>query len=277
MIIDAHLHVWSDDADRYPFNPPASPTEKASVEYLIENMDAAGVEKAVIVQPIHYLYDNRYVADCLRRYPGKFDAICLVDPSSPDAPDQLQRLVQEQGFGGMRLHMGRQESPGAHAGADRDPLWRRAEELDVCFIVLGSVRNLPEIEPIIARFPGVKVVIDHLGGPSMEGAPSFPSLENLLRLARFPRVFVKISNMNRLSREEFPHRDTFSIVRRVYDAFGPQRLMWGTDFPHVMRETGYTPALEMVRVHLDFFTEEDREWLFSRTALDVWKFGAPSG
>ena len=74
--------------------------EGAPVELLNETMAEAGVDKAVIVQPIYYRYDNRYTAECLRRFPGKFAAIGLVDRQAPDAPDQLERLVREDGFRG---------------------------------------------------------------------------------------------------------------------------------------------------------------------------------
>ena len=107
MIIDAHLHVWSDDFERYPFAEGIDKKEGASVELLNETMEEAGVDKAVIVQPAYYLYDNRYVAECLRRFPGKFAAIGLMDRHAPDAPDQLQRLVEEDGFAGLRIHLSR--------------------------------------------------------------------------------------------------------------------------------------------------------------------------
>lgn len=270
MIIDSHLHVWSDDATPYPFHQP--PRRPGSVELLIDTMTDAGVEKAVIVQPINYLYDNRYVADCLKRYPGRFAAVGLVNPHAPDAPDQLERLVREDGFGGMRLHLAREEDPSVLAAPERDPLWRRSEELGTCFIVLGQASMLPALEPIIARFPGVPVVIDHLGKVTVDEAYPQPELGNLLHLAKLPNVYVKVSNMNGMSQEPYPHADTFSIVRQVYDAFGPKRLMWGTDFPYVLDSCGYVPALNLVKEHLDFLSGDDKEWILGKTAASLWKF-----
>ena len=111
MIIDAHLHVWSGDFGSFPFAEGVEEKEGAPVELLNAAMEEAGVDKAVIVQPVYYLYDNRYVAECLRRFPGKFAAIGLVDRHAPDAPDQLQRLVEEHGFGGLRIHLSRPDDP----------------------------------------------------------------------------------------------------------------------------------------------------------------------
>jgi predicted TIM-barrel fold metal-dependent hydrolase len=277
VIIDSHLHVWSDDESRYPFGEVSRPAsgDGASVELLNEHMAKAGVDKAVIVQPIHYLYDNRYVAECLARFPGRFAAVALVDPTDAEAPDNLEELVLEKGFGGMRLHLSRQADPAALAALDQDRLWRRVEELNVCLIVLGKAAELPALEPIVGRFPGVNVVLDHLGGPPVGEEPPHPLLGNVLRMAKYPNVYVKVSNMNRLSRLPYPHRDTHDMVRRIYDAFGPERLMWGTDFPHVLAAGGYLPALELTRDELGFLNDDDKEWLFSRTVRKVWKFLEP--
>ena len=272
MIIDTHLHVWSEDAERYPFAEGRTQVGGGSVELLNQTMDEVGVDKAVIVQPIYYLFDNRYVADCLRRFPGRFAAVGLVDPKAPDAVDRLEKLVREDGFGGLRIHSSRLDHPSEWAAPDQDPLWRRSEELGTCFIVHGPAANLPHLEPIIGRFPEVPVVLDHIGGaPTDEEAP-FPLLSHVLDLARFPKVYVKFTPQAHKSALPFPHADTFPAFRRIYDAFGPQRLMWGTNFPGVMKGVGYGPALEMFRDHVDFLTDDDKAWLFHRTALQVWSF-----
>jgi len=272
VIIDTHLHVWSDDSERYPFAEGRTQVGGGSVELLNQTMDEVGVDKAVIVQPIYYLFDNRYVADCLRRFPGRFAAIGLVDPKAPDAVDRLEKLVREDGFGGLRIHSSRLDHPSEWAAPDQDPLWRRSEELGTCFIVHGPAANLPHLEPIIGRFPEVPVVLDHIGGAPTDEEPPFPLLSHVLDLARFPKVYVKFTPQAHKSELPFPHADTFPAFRRIYDAFGPQRLMWGTNFPGVMKGVGYGPALEMFRDHVDFLTDDDKAWLFHRTALQVWSF-----
>ncbi len=270
MIIDSHLHVWSDSNEPYPFHK--TPRRPGSVELLIDTMNEAGVDKAVIVQPSNYLYDNRYVAESMRRYPGRFAGVALVDPHAVDAPDQLERLVREDGFGGMRLHLAGEADPRVLAAPKQDPLWQRSQELGTCFIVLGPPGALPALEPIIARFPGVPVVIDHLGKVAVDEPTPRPHLGNVLRLSQYPNVYVKVSNMNGMSKEPYPHKDTFDIVRRVYDAFGPRRLMWGTDFPYVLDSCGYAPALNLVKEHLDFLTDDDKTWVLSGTAASIWRF-----
>ena len=107
------------------------------------------------------------------------------------------------------------------------------------------------LEPIVDRFPDVKVVLDHLGGPPIGEETTRPLLGNVLRMARYSDMYVKVSNMNRMSKFPYPHRDTHEIARRIYDAFGPERLMWGTDLPYVLTAGGYVHALELVREELD--------------------------
>lgn len=272
--IDTHLHVWSGDFARYPFAEGRRETEPAPVELLNKVMHAAGVTRAVIVQPIHYLYDNRYVADCLRQFPGRLAAIGLVDQKAPDAADRLERLVREEGFSGLRIHLkSRVDDPSEWATADQDPLWRKAEELGACFCVHGPCDHLPAVQPIVARFPGVPVILDHIGGAPTDEEPPYPRLRKVLDLAALPNVYVKLTPQAGRSREPYPHRDTFATFQRILEAFGPDRLMWGTNFPGVLRSTGYVRALEMFRVHAGFLSDSDREWVLHRTAEKVWDFG----
>ena len=274
MIIDPHLHVWSDDEARYPFPGGRPPEGGASVELLNETMANAGVDKAVIVQPKHYGFDNRYIADCLKRFPGKFAAVGLVDPTAPDAPGRLEELVVSHGFGGMRLHLGRYGPPSVLAGPDQDPVWRKAEKLGACILMLGYAEEYAELEPIVSRFPEVNVVIDHLAAVPADEAPPYPLLNILLRFAQYPNVYVKVSNVRLRSKEPYPHRDTFPTIRKVYDAFGPERLTWGSDFPHVIRPgaTGYVESLDLIRKEIDFLTEADLEWMLCKTSLKIWRF-----
>ena len=277
MIIDCHVHVWSDDTERYPFAGDAKPKNPASVELLNEAMAGAGVEKTVIVNPINYLYDNRYVADCLRRFPGKFAAVALVNPQVSDAPDQLEQLVKEQGFGGMRLHFSRQDDPWVLAEESQNPLWQRVEDLGVAFIALmRSPQQLPALEEMVKRFPAVKVVVDHMAFPDVTEESPYPIFSDLVRLGQYANVFVKVSNLAPVSKQPYPYRDTFPFVRMLYDSFGPQRLMWGTDWPLIISHCAYAEVLEVVRDHIDFLTEGDKEWLFSKTVQRVWCFEGAS-
>lgn len=272
MIIDTHLHVYADDESLFPYVAGNKPTKPASVEYLLPLMDEAGVDKAVIVQPRTYSWDNRYLAHCIERFPDRFTALGLVDPVSPDGLDKLEELVREHGFGGLRLELGWEDDLDDFHGKDRWPLWERAQELGVAFGILGSSQDHSCVEPMAAMFPGVNILLDHLGGLPLDPEQQEPLIEATMRLGKYPNVYIKVSNLQGKSDEEYPFRDTYDLVKRIYDAYGPERLMWGTDFPGVMVKCGYANAVELVRTHIPFFTDDDKEWLFHKTAEKLWRF-----
>ena len=269
-IIDPHVHVWKHDP-RYPWaKETARPPEKdATPEMLLELMRANGVARTVLIQVIYYRWDNRYTADVLRQYPQYFRGVARVNPDSPAAPDDLSRLVEEQGFQGVRL------SPAADAAGDwirgpfMPPLWKRCRDLKASMNILTDVQRMPDIAVLVERFSDLTVVIDHMADCP---ADQPEELKKLLELARFPKVFVKVSHTWSVSKQPYPYRDAQEQVRRLYDAFGPQRLMWGTDWPLVEAHCGYAKALAMVRDEMKFLNDEDKSWMLSRTVERVWKF-----
>ena len=270
IIIDPHVHVWVNDP-AYPWAPdnPNPPAEDASCEQLLEQMARHGTEKTVLVQVIHYKWDNRYAGDCLKQYPDRFEGVCRVDPQSPAAADDLSRWVEEYGFRGVRLSPGVGPEGDWFTRADLDALWRRTQELKVPMCILTVQERLPDLERWIRKYEDVQVCVDHMARPSVDDSDG---AANLLRLARYPEVYVKISGTWAVSNEKYPYRDTHAVVRQVYDAFGPERLMWGTDWPLVERECGYAGALDLVRREFAFLNDADREWILGTTVLRLWPF-----
>lgn len=200
LLIDSHVHVWKRDP-AFPFAAGRTPPPvDASAEMLLDLMKANGVSRTVCVQVIHYRWDNAYLADVLKRYPTMFQGICRVNPEDPAAPDHLSRLTLEQGFRGVRL------SPSGEADGDwirgplMPPLWRRCADLKVPMTVLAPWNRIADLVPLIEQNPDLTVVIDHMA----DALPEVPAqLEPLLALARFPKVFVKISHVPRLSKQAY--------------------------------------------------------------------------
>jgi len=269
LLIDSHVHVWKRDP-RFPFAAGAKvPDGDFSAEQLLELMAANGVSRTVLIQVIHYKWDNSYVADVLKRYPGKFQAVCRVNPESPTAPDDLSRLT-DQGFRGVRL------SPAAGPEGDwirgplMEPLWSRCEALKLPMTILAPVTRMPDLVPLIEHHPDLTVVIDHMADSPLDQPEK---LEMLLSLARFPRVFVKISHAWSLSKMPYPYPDSMAQIKRLRDAFSAERLMWGTDWPVSLKELTYAKAVELYRDHLEWMTARERESVLSRTVQKVWPFG----
>jgi predicted TIM-barrel fold metal-dependent hydrolase len=269
QITDPHVHVWKHDP-AFPFAAGAKvPDFNPTPEALLDLMRANGIAKTVIIQVIHYRYDNSYLAAVLKQYPQYFRGVCRVDPLDPAAPDHLSSISAQPGFHGVRI------SPAADATGDwisgplMPPLWKRCEELNVPMTLLSPISRIPEIGKLIERFPNLTVVIDHMADCPVDHPAE---LENLIALTRYPKVFVKVSHTWSLSKQDYPWTDSQALVKRLYDSFGPKRLMWATDWPIAKERATYSQRLEVIRSGMPFLNEEDQRWLLSETVKKVWPF-----
>jgi L-fuconolactonase len=268
-IVDAQIHVWINDS-RYPWaaglkNPPADDRTPAMA---LQLMKANAVERTVIAQYIGYKWDNRYCLDSIRNFPPYFRGVCRVDPIDPAAPDQLSNLIG-QGFYGVRI------SPAADAGGDwingalMPSLWKRAQELNIPMQVLAPITRMRDLVHLIELCPDLTVVIDHMADCPVDRPHE---LALLIALARYPRVFVKISHTWSISRQQYPWLDAQEYVKRLYAAFGPQRLMWASDWPVSLAWTTYDRTLTVVRDEMKFLNPDDKSWILGKTAQQVWPF-----
>lgn len=269
LTIDSHVHAFKHDP-AFPFAAGAKPpAEDASVEMLLDLMKANGVARTVIIQVIHYKWDNSYLADILKRYPKTFHGVARVNPEDPNAPDHLSKLT-EQGFRGVRI------SPSANADGNwikgdlMPPLWKRCADLKVPMTVLTPVTRMPDLVPLIERNPELTVVIDHMADSPLTDPAK---LDLLLALQRYPKVYVKISHMWSISKQPYPYPDAKDQVKRLHDRFGAKRLMWGTDWPVSLKELTYAQAVELFRNTLDFLNPTDLGQILGKTVQEVWPFG----
>jgi len=268
-IVDAQIHVWINDP-RYPWAPGTKnpPKENRTPAMALDLMRANGVQRTVIAQYIGYKWDNSYCLDSLRKYTPYFRGVCRVDPTDPAAPDQLSHLTA-QGFHGVRI------SPAADAGGDwingplMPPLWKRTQSLKIPMQVYAPITRMPDLVRLIELCPHLTVVIDHMADCPIDRPQE---LEKLIALAGFPHVFVKISHTWSISRQPYPWLDAQEYVKRLYAAFGPQRLMWASDWPVDLAWTTYDKTLSVVRDSMSFLNADDKNWVLGKTAQQVWPF-----
>lgn len=269
ILIDSHVHVWKRDP-RFPFAEGAKvPGFDLSAEDLLRLMQANGVARTVLIQVIHYRWDNRYLLDVLHRYPDKFQGVCRVNPEDPAAPDHLSSLT-EQGCRGVRISPDATVKGNWIRGPLMSPLWRRCAELRVPMTLLIPVTRLPDVIPWIEQNPDLTVVIDHMADCPLHDPKD---LQLLTAMARYPRVYVKISHMWSLSKEPYPYADAQEQVARLRDVFGAKRLMWGTDWPIVPEMVSYAQRVALYRDHLRFLSDEERKEILYQTVQRVWPFG----
>lgn len=276
MLVDAHLHIWRAMAS-YP-NPGGtivSPLSDVPLELLTEYLDEHHVDRAVLVQPLYPGEDNSYIAACTAAQPERLAAVCVVDPRAAAAPDRLEYWVRERGCRGLRLRP-RVPAEGAVFGAASTfPLWERCRALKVVVNVLMDPEHLRALAALAERFPEVPVVIDHMGHPDVTAGVGAPDFQALLALARRPNVHVKITGHYYYSRQPHPFQDCWDYVRAVYDHFGAARLIWGSDFPHVLLKVGYRRSLHLPKRAFGFLSDADRALAMGQNAARLYWPGPP--
>lgn len=282
MIIDTHVHAFTDDRKNYP---QIADTGRAGsipkvtelgqdewpvtpVEGLIKMMDDAGIQKATLVQAYYvYEYDNSYTMDSVQAHKDRFVAIPVVNPMDPAAPDELSRLVEEEGAVGVRYMRGR--LPESTLGnPETFPLWARMEQLGVPLTITDRIGVIGETRRAMDKYPGVKVAFDHGWGHNV-GLPPYAILKPLFDFADNPNVYVKtaVNNIDAAAEAGGTSRE---LYEKLLDVFGAKRIMWSSNYPAHPRFGSLKSRVEACQQAFAFMPEEDRRWIFSDTALSVW-------
>jgi predicted TIM-barrel fold metal-dependent hydrolase len=272
MIVETHCHIVSENQLKYPRDLGPSPAGwvcNLSAEEFLSLMSHAGVDHAILVQAFGaYKYDNNYVADAAARYPDRFVAVCIVDGLDPEAARKLDYWVDERAVRGLRVVTWTE--PETMLDDPRiGPLWQRASELRLPVCVLTHFHQVPRLRPVLERFPEMRLALDHLGLPKLDDGPAYPTLQPLFELARFPNFYGKFSSWTIAGAASNGESACADFFRRLIDAFGPQRLMWGSNFP-ASNELTYRGFVEFAQEQLGFLSAEESRWLFSDTALSLW-------
>lgn len=274
-VVNAAEHAWVTHDSRFPINPELAvcqtnlPKHDYSAEQILADMKSYNVDHVVISHVCYYGRDNRYPAYCMKTYPGKFAAIGLLvghrlhSPADKENASRLERLVKEDGFIGLRL------SP----IYDRNvvwlndpvcyPLWKKAEQLGCTFNIFLAPHQVRQVGDMAARFPGVNIVIDHIAMIDIT-APDADGFGPLLELSKHPNVYVRTSLHNPSKTRQLPFRDVWPFLRRMYDTYGPKRLVYANFYEMlIMKEL------------IPFFTAEDKEWILGKTAYRLYAFDKP--
>lgn len=252
MIIEWNHHLFSSDTARYPFHPQAAYRPDVSrlsadpIGDYVAHMAREGIDRAVVVHPEPYGDDHRLVRDAIARHPDLFRAVSLFYPRDPEAPEKLHALVREvPQFVATRFHAHRGKEMYLDSFADPGvrALWERAAAMGQIIELHIGPNYARQVAQAIRDYPSTTILIDHLAEPGMGNIVEYMSV---LELARFPQVIMKLSGLNHVSVEQSPYLDVQPLVRGLAEAFGPDRLVWGSG----------TPTL--IDVHLPHWSEADR-------------------
>ncbi len=273
--IDAHAHIWTRDVEKYPLRTEVTLDDldppSFTAEELLATVQPLGVTRVVLIQhrPFHGV-DNSYLTDTLARYQDVFSIVACLDEQSPTLQGDMQRL-QEQGVRGIRIRPG---EGGAPRWRDSDAIcsmWKLTPTVQMAICPLINPEDLQEVDHMCRRFPDTAVVVDHFARVGIDGTFREQDVENLLRLARHNNTHVKLSAFYALGNKRPPHDELIPMIRRLSDAFGPERLMWASDAPYQLQGMNtYQDSLTLVTQHIDFLSSADKEWILRRTAEKVF-------
>jgi predicted TIM-barrel fold metal-dependent hydrolase len=271
-IIDAQVHAYERDHPGRPWHAVLHGPPQVTGEEMVAAMDAVGVDGALLVSPFTmYRYDASYSISVHAAHPGRFALIKPVDPNDSAVADTIAEWAAREGTVAVRIMMREEVSKDpADPGINRVLAAAARHSMPVNLLCWG---RLDQIGPLAQRNPDTTLVIDHLGlqqpfEPPVPEKP-FADLPKLLALAAHDNIVVKISGACTLSREPFPYNDLWEPLGRIFDAFGIDRCMWGTDWTRAVALLTYKQGVEPFRV-TDRLSQSDRAALMGGTLERVY-------
>ncbi len=275
-VIDLHSHVIAANTRRYPLAPLGghqsdwARERPVDFERMIAAMDEAGVAKSALVQAsTSYTHDNSYVADAAAAHPKRFTGVFSVDVCAADASERIGYWMS-RGLTGLRVFIAGHTAAAKDARLDDPrsfPAWETARKAGIPVCVQLRAAGLPQLKTMLERFPSVRVLLDHMARPVLDGGPPYSAASSLFSLARHENLYLKLTTHNvRESRSGKATPESF--FGRVVAEFGAPRIAWGSNYP--ASEGTLAGLLAEARSALAALPSPDRDWIFSRTAQSLY-------
>ena len=272
--IDAQVHAYERNHPGRPWAAVLQGPPEVTGDQMVAAMDAVGVDGAILVSPFAmYRYDASYALEVHAKHPDRFGLVKPVDPGDPAVAEIVAEWAARPGTVGVRVILNREvSSDPADPGISRVLTTAARHSLPVNLLVWG---RLDQARELAARHPDTQLVIDHLGlqqpfEPPPPAEP-FAELPKVLELAAYPNVAIKISGAGTLSHEPFPYRDIWDPLGRIFDAFGLDRCLWGTDWTRAVAFLTYEQGVEAFRV-TDRLSDSDRATLMGGTLARIYNW-----
>ncbi len=265
LIVDSQVHIWGANTLERPWPGRAHAQREIPLghEELLREMDAAGVDRVVLVPPSWEGDRNDLAIAAVQAHPDRFAIMGRFNPEAPDARTAITSFMQQPGMLGMRFsfHIPVLQLP--LIDGKFDWVWREAEKLGIPLMILVPQHMVQTIDAIAEKHPALKIVMDHMalssGKPEDE---TFREFDKLLPIARRPNVAVKASALPCYLKEPYPFLKLQTYARRAYEAFGPRRLFWGSDLSR--SPVPYRQHIDMWLKDAPWVNEADKEWILGR-------------
>ncbi len=273
-VIDCQVHAYErNHAGRPWLNTPNWPPE-VTHDQMVQAMDKVGVDGAILVSAFSlYGFDASYAIECQKKHPGKFGLVKPVDPNDPAVEETIDEWVKLAGVVGIRIMLDR--LPDVRADNPGVGVVMRAAARHGVPINMLCWGKVDDAIGIANAFPGTRLVIDHMAikQPYTPPAPPEPwkDLPKVLELAACPNVVIKVSGACTLAHEPYPYPDIWDPLARIFDAFGFERCLWGTDWTRAFAVVNYENAVEPFRL-TDRLSESEREMLMGGACAKTYNW-----
>ncbi|MEA3020393.1 MAG: L-fuconolactonase [Actinomycetota bacterium] len=263
LVIDSQIHLWEGD------QAPAHHGQKSyTAEEAVADMDAAGVNTAINAPPMWDPVANTYAIEAAKRFPDRFATTGWLKLDRPEAPDLVRGWRSQPGMIGFRIICGLEDERSWPTDGTMDWFLPLAAELDLP-VVLGGPFVLPHVERWATLYSNLKIVVDHFGIVAQTPTGGLIQHEDVLAWSRFPNLSVKLSGGPDYAREDaYPFTSMHETIHRLYDAYGPERLFWGTDVTRLHNCT-WRQAVTMFTEELPWLSENDKTLIMGE-ALCRW-------
>jgi predicted TIM-barrel fold metal-dependent hydrolase len=270
MIVDAQVHFWKAESPDWQWVPGLKPQlpEPMTIERFVPLMEEAGVDRVVIVPPSWVGDRNDYALEAVRRYPDRFRVMGRFPIQDPKAAPLLEKWKQQKGMLGIRLTFNNETTAKWLSDGTVDWFWPVVEKnnIPIYFFAPGQTSRLG---PIAERHPNLTLIIDHMGlTQSFLKEGKIPAaIDETVALAKYPNISAKVSASPGVSAEPYPFRDVAVYLKRVFDAYGPQRSYWGSDLTNTLNKGPYHQRITHFTEELPFLSESDKDWVMGKAIL----------
>lgn len=286
LIIDTQVHLWeahrpdrpwpAEEINRPVFvaTPGARPHREEPLQdkEFLATMDAAGVQRAIIVPPSPVGDDNLTALESAARHPDRLAIMGRFNPTTADARERLARWLEQPGMLGIRMTFHKPQWAGWLQPGALDWYWSDCERLGIP-LMLFVPGHVDKIAAIAERHPRLTIVLDHMARRSeLRDEACFADLDQMLALARFPNVHVKASAAPCYSTQPYPYANLKPHLKRIYESFGPRRTMWGSDYTRL--PGSYQECVDHFRLELDFLDSEALPWVMGKAAAQALRWPA---
>ena len=274
MIVDAHQHYWNPARGDYGWMPPDHPVlaRPYGPADLSGSLATYGIERTVLVQAADSVHETEYMLGIADATPSVVAVVGWVDFEKPGDLAHLTRLARHPKFRGVRPMIQDIEDVDWMLREDVQWGYRALIDLDLSFDALGFPRHLDNFHRLLTRYPQMRVVIDHCMKPQIRDGAFEDWAAGMTRLARDTGAYVKLSGLVTEANDGWGTDDLRPYADHVMQSFGPDRVMWGSDWPVCQLQASYAQWRDVAGELTEGLTSAERARVFGGTAAEFYRF-----